>query len=158
MNILGIDPGSVITGFGIIRQEGNQQHYVASGYIKTGNKPWPQRLLHIYQDLTTVIQQYLPKQVAIEQVFVNKNVASALKLGHARGAAMLAVVNLGLEIAEYSPRKVKQAVVGNGGAEKLQVQHMVKILLRLATLPQADAADALAIAICHANIIRGGIL
>ena len=155
MNILGIDPGSITTGFGIIRQEENKQIYVVSGCIKIGNKPWAERLLQICQDLTEIVKEYLPEQAAIEQVFVNKNVSSALKLGHARGAAMLAVASLGISIAEYSPRKIKQAVVGHGGAEKVQVQHMVKTLLGLSTVPKTDAADALAIAICHGNCLRG---
>jgi crossover junction endodeoxyribonuclease RuvC len=155
MNILGIDPGSITTGFGVIRQEGGKQIYVVSGCIKIGNKPWAERLLQIYKDITEIIHEYLPEQAAIEQVFVNKNVASALKLGHARGAAMLAIANLGINIAEYSPRKIKQAVVGHGGAEKMQVQHMVKTLLGLRTAPKSDAADALAIAICHGNCLRG---
>lgn len=154
MNILGIDPGSITTGFGVIRQEGNKQFYVASGCIKIGNKPWAERLTQIYADITEIVQQYLPAHAAIEQVFVNKNVSSALKLGHARGVAMLAIAKFGVNIAEYSPRKVKQAVVGNGGAEKAQVQHMVKILLGLTVAPKSDAADALAIAICHGNFLR----
>jgi crossover junction endodeoxyribonuclease RuvC len=155
MNILGIDPGSITTGFGIIKQEASKQSYIVSGCIKTGNKPWAEKLLQIYQNMTEIIRQYLPEQAAIEQVFVNKNVASTLKLGHARGAAILAVANLGINIAEYSPRKVKQAVVGYGGAEKAQIQHMVKTLLGLPTAPKSDAADALAIAICHGNCLRG---
>ena len=154
MNILGIDPGSVITGFGIIQQIGGKQIYVASGCIKVGKKPWAERLKQIYADLTAITQQYLPEHAAIEQVFVSKNVSSALKLGHARGVAMLALANFGVDIAEYSPRKIKQAVVGHGGAEKIQVQHMVKTLLGLSAAPAADAADALAIAICHGNFLR----
>lgn len=155
MIILGIDPGSITTGFGVIRQERDKQHYVVSGCIKIGNKPWAERLLQIYQDLTEIVRTYVPEQAAIEQVFVNKNVASALKLGHARGAAMLAIANVGINIAEYSPRKIKQTIVGHGGAEKIQVQHMVKALLGLHSIPRTDAADALAIAICHGNFLRG---
>ena len=155
MVILGVDPGSVVTGFGLIKQVGNKQYYIASGCIKVGNKSWPERLKQIYADLTIIMQQYLPTTAAIEQVFVSKNIASALKLGHARGVAMLAAANFGVEIAEYAPRKIKQAVVGHGGAEKTQVQHMVKMLLDLNVVPQADAADALAIAICHGNFLRG---
>lgn len=154
MNILGIDPGSVVTGFGVIRQEGNKQIYIASGCIKIGNKPWVQRLTQIYADITEIVQQYLPEQAAIEQVFVGKSVSSALKLGHARGVAMLALAKLGVTIAEYSPRTIKQAVVGNGAAEKTQVQYMVKTMLGLDLTPAADAADALAIAICHGNFLR----
>jgi crossover junction endodeoxyribonuclease RuvC len=157
MNILGIDPGSIITGFGVIRQEGRKQVYLASGCIKVGNKPLAVRLTQIYAELTQIIEQYAPTQVAIEQVFVRKNVATALTLGHARGVALLAVANFGLAIAEYAPRKVKQAVVGHGAAEKAQVQQMVKVLLSLTTAPTADAADALAIAICHGNYLRGAL-
>ena len=154
MHILGIDPGSRITGFGVIKHQGNKQIYLVSGCIKIANKPLAQRLVEIYAGLKAIVAEYVPQHVAIEQVFVQKNVASALKLGHARGAAMLAVAEYGLDIAEYSARKVKQTVVGNGAAEKGQVQHMVKILLGLESAPKADAADALAIAICHGNFLR----
>jgi crossover junction endodeoxyribonuclease RuvC len=154
MNILGIDPGSRITGFGIIKQEGDKQIYVTSGCIKVAGKSLDARLTQIYSDLTMLVQQYLPEQVAIEQVFMHKNASSALKLGHARGVAMLAIAKLGIAVAEYSPRKIKQAVVGHGGAEKSQVQHMVKILLGLSSVPATDAADALAVAICHGNFLR----
>lgn len=151
MVILGIDPGSRITGYGLIACHGNSNRYLASGCITTKGDNISQRLLQIYQGLSTIIQQHLPTQVAIEQVFVNKNVDSALKLGQARGAAFVAVANYQLPLAEYAPRLVKQAVVGSGGADKRQVQQMIKILLCLSEAPPQDAADALAIAICHAS-------
>lgn len=149
--ILGIDPGSRLTGFGIIRSNGSEHHYLASGCIRTEKAEFNSRLLQIYQALKKIIHQYQPDEVAIEQVFMHKNASSALKLGHARGAAVIAVVeNVGV-LAEYSPRQIKQAVIGYGGAEKIQVQQMVQRLLSLNELPQADAADALALAICHAH-------
>ena len=149
--VLGIDPGSRVTGFGVIQVVGGQSSYVASGCIRLGEQALPQRLGQIFQSLSEVIERYQPTQAAIEQVFMAKNADSALKLGQARGAAILAVVEKGLPIAEYAARSVKQSVVGRGDADKLQVQHMVMTLLKLANKPQADAADALAIALCHAH-------
>lgn len=149
--ILGIDPGSIIMGYGIIQQEGQKVAYIASGCIKIGNQDWPGRLRSIFQDLTQIIAQYKPQQVAIEKVFVHKNASSALKLGQARGVAMVAAACQDLSIDEYSARQVKQAVVGYGNAEKLQVQHMIKAMLNLNATPAADAADALAVALCHAH-------
>ena len=149
--ILGIDPGSRLTGFGIIRSNGSEYHYIGSGCIRTQSGEFNARLLHIYQALKEIIHKYKPEEAAIEQVFMHKNASSALKLGHARGAAIIALgesVNL---IAEYSPRQIKQAVIGYGAAEKIQVQSMVQRLLNLNEVPQSDAADALATAICHAN-------
>ncbi|KZZ27014.1 crossover junction endodeoxyribonuclease RuvC [Oleiphilus sp. HI0081] len=125
--------------------------YVASGCIRTGDGAFSDRLLVIFQAVGQLIQQYQPDQFAIEEVFMAKNPSSALKLGQARGVAIVAAANSGLEVNEYSARKVKQAVVGKGGADKSQVQLMVMHLLKLESSPQADAADALAIAICHAN-------
>lgn len=151
MIILGIDPGSRVTGYGLISCQGNSHRYIASGCITTKGEHASERLLQIYQGLSTIIQQHLPNQVAIEQVFVNKNVDSALKLGQARGAAFVAVANHQLPLAEYAPRLVKQAVVGFGGADKRQVQQMIKVLLCLSEVPPKDAADALAIALCHAS-------
>lgn len=149
MLILGIDPGSIILGYGIVRHEGNKVSYVTSGCIKVGKQEWPDRLKQIYLDLTQIINQYNPQQVAIEQVFVHKNAASALKLGQARGVAIVAAACQNLKVAEYSARAVKQAVVGYGNADKFQVQNMVKAILCLNGLPATDAADALAIALCH---------
>ena len=157
MRILGIDPGSLITGYGIIDQTKGKQTYITSGCIKVAGKPLMDRLLQIYKDLKSIIKEYLPKFAAIEQVFMHKNAASALKLGHARGVAALTIAEAGIEVIEYSPRQVKQGVVGYGGAEKKQIQHMVKVLLNLNTTPKPDAADALAVAICHGNFLTKAI-
>ncbi|MFE8071456.1 crossover junction endodeoxyribonuclease RuvC [Marinobacteraceae bacterium S3BR75-40.1] len=150
--ILGVDPGSRITGYGVIRTGGRQIEYLDSGCIRMGEKPLPERLQTIYAGVSEIIQVYRPTAFAIEQVFMARNADSALKLGQARGVAMVAAVNAGLPVAEYSARQVKQAVVGKGGAEKGQVQHMIQALLKLTRSPQADAADALAIAVCHAHM------
>ena len=149
--LLGIDPGSRITGYGIIEEIGSQCRYVASGCIRIKDAPLPERLQQIFEGINTVIEMYSPQSVGIEQVFMSRNADSALKLGQARGAAIVASVNQGLEVSEYSARQVKQAVVGKGSAEKSQVQHMVKSVLKLDKTPQADAADALAIALCHSH-------
>lgn len=149
--ILGIDPGSRITGYGLIRYENSRAEYVASGCIRLKSDQLAERLHVIFQGVTQIIQQFGPNEFAIEEVFLAKNASSALKLGQARGAAIVAAVNCQLPVSEYSARKVKQALVGNGGAEKTQVQHMVKQMLKLEGDPQADAADALAIALCHAH-------
>jgi len=149
--LLGIDPGSLITGYGIIEIRANQLHYIDSGCIRTQGKNIMQRLKEIHHGLQTIVQQYLPTQAAIEQVFMHASAGSALKLGQARGAAIVAVVENDIPVSEYSARQIKQAVVGTGNANKEQVQHMVKTLLNLPHAPQADAADALAVAICHTN-------
>ncbi len=147
--ILGIDPGSRKTGFGIIEIINHKPHYVASGVIKLEALELAQRLEQIFTDLQTIIKQYQPNSVAIEQVFMSNNPNSALKLGQARGAALTAVAIHHLPIAEYAARKIKQVVVGYGQAEKVQIQMMVMSLLKLNKKPQADAADALATALCH---------
>lgn len=149
--ILGIDPGSRITGFGVIESDGQRHHYVASGCIRMAELPLPQRLHRIYAGIAEIVATYHPEQAAIEQVFLSNNADSALKLGQARGAAIVALMNHGLPVAEYSARQVKLAVVGKGSALKEQVQHMVVRLLALDKSPPADAADALAIALCHAQ-------
>jgi crossover junction endodeoxyribonuclease RuvC len=149
--ILGIDPGSRKTGFGIINVIGSKTEYVTSGVIRIPDGELPERLKIIFNSLTQIINQYCPQEMAIEQVFMAKNAASALKLGQARGAAIVAAVAQNIPVSEYEARKVKQSVVGNGAADKLQVQQMVKTLLHLAAAPQEDAADALAVALCHAN-------
>lgn len=150
--ILGIDPGSRKTGFGIINVIGSKSEYVTSGVIRMKDSDeLPARLKVIFDSLTQIIEQYCPQEMAIEQVFMAKNAASALKLGQARGAAIVAATAQNVPVSEYEARKVKQSVVGNGAADKLQVQHMVKTLLRLPASPQEDAADALAVALCHAN-------
>ncbi len=156
MRILGIDPGSRITGFGIIeiaaRATVNRPRFVTCGCIRLANEtPMPQRLSEIFSGVTELIQQYQPTILAIEQVFLAHNVASALKLGQARGAILVAGVQQGLTVFEYAPNQIKQAVTGQGHADKQQVQYMVKLLLQLSDVPQADAADALAVALCHAQ-------
>jgi len=152
MRILGIDPGTGITGYGIIDVEGNRLRHVDNGIIKTrSSEPLPLRLKTIYDGLSAVLGEYAPQAVAIEQVFLAKNPRAALTLGHARGTAVLAAVNRDLAVHEYSALQVKSAVVGYGHAAKQQVQQMVKALLNLPEIAQEDAADALAVAICHAN-------
>ena len=149
MRILGIDPGSRFTGFGIIEVNGDQVSAVHHGVIRTGGGEFPQRLGIIFQGILDLISEYAPDQVAVENVFVSKNAGSALKLGQARGAAVCAAISRELPVAEYSPRSVKQAIVGRGSADKIQVQHMITVLLQLGETPQEDAADALAVALCH---------
>ncbi len=155
MRILGIDPGLRITGFGILDKEGQQLGYVASGCIRTPEGELPGRLKVILESLREVIAQHRPQLVAVEKVFVNVNPQSTLLLGQARGAAICAAVLDGLPVAEYTALQVKQAVVGNGHAEKEQVQDMVQRLLKLSGSPSPDAADALACAICHAHAGMG---
>jgi len=149
--ILGIDPGFCITGFGVIKIENNRLTYCTSGHIRMTETEVAQRLQQIYTGIREVVLQYCPHEVAVEQIFMNQNAGSALKLGQARGAAIVAASQEGLPIFEYSAKQVKQAVVGYGAAAKEQVQQMVCTLLHLSEKPQADAADALAVAICHAN-------
>ncbi len=150
--IIGIDPGSRITGYGVIDADRGQLYFVACGVVKTTPKyPFSNRLNEIFEGINEVVQVHGPVVAAIEDVFLATNPRSALKLGHARGAAVVAVMQNGLAVFDYSPRAVKQAVVGYGQAEKEQVQHMVRVLLGLSGSPSADAADALAVAICHAN-------
>ncbi|HVV67663.1 MAG TPA: crossover junction endodeoxyribonuclease RuvC [Gammaproteobacteria bacterium] len=149
--IIGIDPGSRITGYGVIQSDGQKHIYIASGTVKTLNEAIGERLAQIFHGVSKIVQQYQPMHAAIEQVFMAKNANSALKLGQARGAAIVAMATQGLSVAEYSARAIKQAVVGYGAAQKEQVQHMVKLLLNLPQAPGSDAADALAIAICHAQ-------
>lgn len=152
--ILGIDPGSQVTGYGVIQIRQNKAIYLASGCIRVDKVEHPTRLKQIFNGIRQVIEQYHPTQAAVEQIFMHKNPNSAIKLGQARGAALTALSLANLEIAEYTPRLVKQSVVGYGNAQKIQVQHMVRVLLELSGFPQADAADALAIALCHANHIK----
>lgn len=149
--ILGIDPGSRKTGFGIISQQGNKFEYVTSGVIRLPNEELPHRLKIIFDNMSQIIEEYRPEQMAVEQVFMAKNPGSALKLGQARGAAIVAAVHRDLPVSEYSALQIKQSVVGTGAADKEQVQHMVKLLLKLPAKPQEDAADALACALCHGH-------
>lgn len=152
MRILGIDPGSRLTGYGIIEQQGNRLRHIDNGVIATAsNAPLPLRLQTIHQGLERVLAAYRPEAMAVEQVFLAKNALSALKLGHARGVALVCGVNAGLPVFEYSALQVKSAVVGYGRAAKGQVQQMVRALLNLPEIAQEDASDALAVAICHAH-------
>ncbi len=150
--ILGIDPGSRKTGYGIISHVSGKSQYVTSGVIRIAAElSLPERLGVIYDNVSEIIEAFSPNEMAVEEVFMAKNASSALKLGQARGAAIVAGVTRHLPVGEYAARKVKQSVVGSGAADKLQVQHMVKMLLSLPHAPQEDAADALAVALCHAN-------
>ena len=149
MRILGIDPGSRFTGFGIIDVQGDRAIAVQSGVIRTGAGEFPERLGVIFRGIRDLVIEYRPTEVAVENVFVSKNASSALKLGQARGAAISAAICEELPVSEYSPRSVKQAIVGKGSADKVQVQHMVCVLLQLRETPAEDAADALAVALCH---------
>ncbi len=151
MIILGVDPGSRTTGFGVIDNHPDRITYIHSGFLKIQGDSLPQRLGQIYQHIEAIITTYHPQHMSIEQVFMHRNADSALKLGQARGAAICAGYQAGLEIAEYAPREIKQAVVGKGAATKDQVQHMVRHLLGLRDPLQEDESDALAIAICHAQ-------
>ncbi|MBD3670763.1 MAG: crossover junction endodeoxyribonuclease RuvC [Gammaproteobacteria bacterium] len=147
--ILGIDPGSRLTGFGVIDVEGNRTTYVTSGCVRIQEASLPLRLKVIFEGISEIIESNRPDQISIENVFMHRNAASALKLGQARGGAICAAVSRALPVAEYSPSEIKQAIVGKGNASKEQIQHMVVSLLQLPAKPQADAADALAIALTH---------
>lgn len=149
--IMGLDPGSRVTGFGIIESRGLKHRYITSGCIRLPEAELAPRLNRIFVCVTELLQQYQPDQFAIEQVFMANNAASALKLGQARGAAIVAAANFGVDVAEYSARQIKQSVVGTGAAKKAQVQHMVQVLLSLEDKPAEDAADALACAMCHSH-------
>jgi crossover junction endodeoxyribonuclease RuvC len=147
--ILGIDPGSRITGYGVIGVKGNHTQYLASGCIRVMDEVLANRLKNVFDGVSEIIKQFSPDVFAIEQVFMAKNPDSALKLGQARGAAIVAATCKDLPVFEYSARQIKQSVVGKGSADKTQVQHMVTHLLKLNKTPQADAADALGVALCH---------
>lgn len=152
MRVLGIDPGSRITGYGLVDQQGNRLIHVDNGAIFTDKAAdFAGRLKLIFEGLTAVIVEYRPDEVAVENIFFSTNVQSAIKLGQARGAAIVAAVHAGLPVAEYTALQVKQAVVGQGRAEKGQVQKMLKALLGLPEIAQEDASDALAVAVCHIN-------
>ncbi len=157
MIILGVDPGTVVTGYGIICVEGPYTRAVDYGCIKPPRKArLSERYLIIYEALEELIVKHNPDAVSVETQYVRKNPGSAIKLGMARGTAILAATKCGIPIFEYSPTKAKRAVVGNGAASKVQVQEMTKVLLNLREVPEpADAADALALALCHAQNIKG---
>jgi crossover junction endodeoxyribonuclease RuvC len=151
IRILGIDPGSRVTGYGIIDLAGQRLSYVASGCIRASGGSLAERLGIIFSGVDSIIEEYLPQEMAIERVFMNKNADSALKLGQARGAAICASVHRDVPVDEYAAREIKQAIVGNGGATKEQLQHMICVLLALQNKPQVDAADALGVAVCHGH-------
>ena len=155
IRVLGIDPGSQRTGFGVVDAVGSRLTYVASGVIRTSQAEFAARLCEIFRCMQSVVEQYQPQEIAIEKVFVNRNPDSALKLGQARGAAICGTADAGAVVFEYATRQIKQAVVGSGNAEKSQVQLMMRSLLKLDAPVQADAADALAAAVCHA--LRGRV-
>jgi crossover junction endodeoxyribonuclease RuvC len=147
--ILGIDPGSRITGYGFIEAHRSSYQLLSCGLIQTQGGVLATRLGQIFNDLSALIEEYQPLSAGVEKVFVHRNVDTALKLGHARGAALVACANFAVPVHEYSPREIKQAIVGYGAAEKAQIQHMVTRLLGLSRVPKSDAADALAVALCH---------
>jgi crossover junction endodeoxyribonuclease RuvC len=149
--VLGIDPGTAITGYGLVREEADALILLAYGAITTPAKqPLPERLQTIYQELAAIVREHQPDVAAVEELFFSRNARTALAVGHARGVILLALAEAGLEIHEYKPVEVKQAIAGYGGADKRQVQEMVRMLLHLEQVPQPDdAADAVAVAVCH---------
>ena len=153
--LLGIDPGSRVTGFGILAVENNQLRYITSGVVTAEGEDFPERLRLIFAGLKSLIEKHRPTELAIEQVFMHANPGAALKLGQARGAAIAATFAHDIKVYEYSARQIKQAVVGYGNAEKSQVSTMVCRLLGLEGSPRADATDALACALCHFHSCRG---
>jgi crossover junction endodeoxyribonuclease RuvC len=150
--IIGIDPGSRLTGYGVIETDGVRSRWIAHGRVRCQAGPLSERLHTILRELRALIREHQPQEAAVEEVFVKTNVSSALVLGQARGAAICALAEARLLVAEYAPARIKSAIVGHGRAEKLQVQHMVKVLLNLREAPPTDAADALAVALCHAHL------
>lgn len=149
--ILGIDPGSRITGFGVIDTDGSRSVRISGGCIRVGHLPWPQRLRLLFDGIAQVVEEYRPHEMAVEQLIFARDVTAALKLGQARGAVLCAGLKVEMQVHEYSPKSVKLAVVGTGNADKAQVQHMVRLLLGLEETPPEDEADALALALCHAH-------
>lgn len=155
MRLIGLDPGLRCTGWGVIETDGNRLSFVGEGIVQTNSKlSLSERLAELFTGVSEVINEFNPVEAAVEETFVNKNPASTLKLGQARGVVMLAPSMAGLVVAEYAPNLVKKSVVGSGHAAKEQVQMMVKTILPMATFTNADAADALAIAICHAHFFQ----
>ncbi|MEN8098664.1 MAG: crossover junction endodeoxyribonuclease RuvC [Chloroflexota bacterium] len=153
MRVLGIDPGTAITGYAFVDDSNDEYHLISCGVIRThSNTPAHERLQHIYQQVRALCEEYQPKRASIEKLFFSKNVRTAMKVGQARGVIMLALADVGLPIAEYSPQEIKQAVAGYGGADKQQIQQMVTMMLGLSeVINPDDAADAVAVAICHLN-------
>jgi crossover junction endodeoxyribonuclease RuvC len=149
--VLGIDPGSRLTGYGVVDFNGDNPSYVASGSFSSADGEFVDRLRTIYRSVSEIVAEFRPGVVAIESVFVSRNAGSALKLGHARSAAICATFDFDVLVVEYAPREIKQAIVGTGAATKEQIQHMVRSLLLLEGDPSPDAADALAAAICYGH-------
>jgi len=158
--VLGIDPGTATTGYGVVNSEGGALSLVSYGVIETpAGTPLPERLQMIYRGVTEVVRRCGPAEAAVEELFFSKNARTALAVGHGRGVALLALADAGLPVSEYKPAQIKQAITGYGQADKRQMQEMVRLLLGLESLPKPDdAADALAIAICHTNTQRLGAL
>lgn len=156
MRVLGVDPGTATTGYAIVVEEEGRLQAVALGVVTTPAKmPLPARLQQIYRDLGQIVEMHRPDAAAVEELFFSRNARTAMSVGHARGVTLLALVNAGLPIAEYTPMQVKQAVTGYGNADKHQVQEMVRMLLNLAEVPRPDdAADAAAVAICYLHRVR----
>ena len=152
IRIIGVDPGSRSTGYGIVESDGSRLVHVASGFVRAVEGEWAGRLHRIFEELGVVIDTYAPGELAVEKVFMHRNPSSALKLGQARGVAILAGALRSLSVHEYSPNEIKQAVTGRGHASKEQIQYMTKVLLSLREPPQTDQADALAVAICRAHL------
>jgi crossover junction endodeoxyribonuclease RuvC len=158
LTILGIDPGSQVTGFGVIALEGKALRYMASGCIRTRGGEMASRLRIIFEGAAQLVAQYQPDEICVERVFVHRNADSALKLGQARAAALCGTFGCAAPVHEYAAREIKQAITGSGAAEKVQVAHMVRTLLAVRGPLAADAADALAVAICHAQLRAGRAL
>ncbi len=156
MIVLGIDPGTAITGYGLISERDSQAVSIAYGAITTpADQPLPDRLLTIHRELKGLVERYHPDHAAVEQLFFNKNVRTALAVGHARGVTLMTLAQAHVPIFEYTPLEVKQAITGNGRADKRQIQQMIALLLNLDKIPKPDdAADALAIAVCHLHSAR----
>ena len=152
VRIIGVDPGSRSTGYGIVDASGSRLLHIASGFVRAGEGDWSGRLRKIFEELGAVIDIHAPHELAIEKVFMHRNPSSALKLGQARGVAILSGALRSLPVHEYSPNEVKQAITGKGHASKEQIQYMTRVLLSLREPPQTDQADALAVAICHAHM------
>ncbi|MBW1702085.1 MAG: crossover junction endodeoxyribonuclease RuvC [Deltaproteobacteria bacterium] len=155
MIVLGIDPGSRVTGYGLVEKKDNEMTCIHSGHIApSGRIPFYDRIHFIFQVMVEILEQYRPQEMAIEDLFYAKNVKSSLKLGHARGAVLIAAVHCGVKIFEYTPLEIKKSIVGYGRATKEQVRSMVQVILKLKDIPNLDTSDALATAICHLNWTR----
>lgn len=155
MLVLGVDPGSMVTGYGLVEKKNNRVICVGSGSISSGGRiPFYERIYKIFVSMVDIMEQYHPKEMAIEDLFFAKNVKSSLKLGHARGAALIAAAHCGVKIFEYTPLEIKKSVVGYGRATKEQIRSMVQMILKLPAKLGPDTSDALAAAICHLNWIR----